>query len=198
MLIFHAPKLPQTCAEEPLVLNLANLSVFGVVFILQIAICVISLDVVARDVVRGLHLLVHPGNVVLGEMGGLEASENVDVPILQNAGCRVVSALVQLCPQLQPPITVNVVALDGPLGSLELIEFCKGLIASATNRVNVPIISLGICEISPARRHVLSLFQDIPSQNILVVLSRVGATDHEGAKPRIRDDCLISLGNHSR
>lgn len=100
MLILHAPELPQACAEEPLVLDLANLRVFGVVFILQITICVISFDVVARDIVRGFHLLVNAGDVVLGEMSGLESSEYINVPILQNTCCRVISTLVQLCPQL--------------------------------------------------------------------------------------------------
>ena len=131
-------------------------------------------------------------------MCGLEASENVDVPVLQDTRCRVVSALVQLCPQLQPPITVDVVALDGPLGSLELIKLRQGLISSATDCVNVPIVSLGISEVCPARRHVLALLQDIPSQNILIILSRVRPANHEGAKPRIRYDCLVSLGHHRR
>ena len=55
---------------------------FGVDFILQITICVVPFDVMACHIIRGLHLLVHPGYIVLGEMSGLEASKNVDVPIL--------------------------------------------------------------------------------------------------------------------
>lgn len=97
---------------------------FGVDFIFQITICVVPFDVMACHIIRGLHLLVHPGYIVLGEMSGLEASKNVDVPILQNTCCGVISPLVQLCPQLQPPITVNVIALDCPLGPLKLIKFC--------------------------------------------------------------------------
>lgn len=100
VLVFHAPKLPQTCAKKPLVLDLANPSMFGVVFILLITICVISFDVVAGDIVRGFHLLIYTSYVILGEMSGLEPSEYVNVPILQNTCCRVVSSLVQLCPQL--------------------------------------------------------------------------------------------------
>lgn len=148
-------------------LNLAHLRS---VLVLLIIVGIVHLNVIARHVVDGLEVSAHFHYHLLFEVLGLVSAKNINVAIVKHAGGGVVAALIQLGVQLEPPIFVDVVALHVPLRLLKLFKLDERLVAAAPDRVDVPVTSLRVGEVRPARVHELALFECCPPRNVLVIL----------------------------
>ena len=181
--------------RSPLVLYPVEL---GIIFIFQIEMSVIPLDVVALDIVSYFDLLVHSSQQrnILGKMRRLESAEDVDIPILEHASCSMVPTFPELRLELKPSVSIDVIPFHRPLAEFELFKLYEVLVSSTTNDVDEAVVALGVCKVRSTCVHKFSLLQHVLFENVFVILAGVGATHHIGSKSCMCDYCLIAFGLH--
>lgn len=151
------------CRLKSLVLLVLDLVQLCVIFIFEVEVSVILLDVVALHVVSDLNLLVHSSQQrdVLCKMSRLESPKDVDVPILEHASSGMVPTFPELCLELKPPVSINVIPFHRALAELELFKLYKVLASTATNDVDKAIVALSISKVRPTSVHEFSLLQHV-------------------------------------
>ena len=184
--------------EPPLLLALLYLTNFSGILVIDVQDGIVPLDVVALNVICLLYFFVHARQRhTFGEVRALEATKNVDVPVLQHASAGVVPALIELGLELQPPVFFDVIALHSPLAELEVFELEQIGIASTPNHIYKAIVSLCVSEVSSTGLHKLPFLEHVFLQNILVILFGIVAADNERPELDVRDYGFISLRLHS-
>lgn len=183
---------------ESLMLLVLYLVQLGIIFIFQIEVGVVPLDVVALHIISDFNLLLYSSEQrnILGEMCCLESTENVDIPILEHASCGMVPSFPELRLELKPSVSIDVVPLHRPLAEFELLKLHEVLVSSATNGVDEAVVALSICKVRPTCVHEFSLFQHVLFQDVFIILAGIGTTHHVGSKSCMRDYRLVAFGLH--
>jgi hypothetical protein len=157
--------------EPPLLLTLLYLTNFSCILVIDVQDGIVPLNVVALNVIRLLHFFVHARQRhTFGKVRALKPTKDVDVPVLQHASAGVVTALIELRLQLQPPVFFDIIALHSSLTEFEVFKLEQIGIASTPYHIYKAIISLCVSEVSSTGLHKLPFLEHIFLQNVLVIL----------------------------
>lgn len=179
-------------------LTLLYLTNFSCILVIDVQDGIVPLNVVALNIIRLLYFFVHARQRhTFGEVRALKPTKNVDVPVLQHASAGMVTALIELRLQLQPPVFFDVIALHSSLTELEVFKLEQISIASTPYHIYKAIVPLCVSEVSSTGLHKLPFLEHIFLQNILVILFGIIAADNECPEFDVRNYGFISLRLHS-
>ena len=178
-----------------LVLDFAK---FAQILVFNVILGVVHLDEIACDVLNLLNFATHAGDVTSRKASGLESPEDVNVSIFKHTRRCVVPSLVELRREFKPAVFFNVVALNGPLALLKVLELNLILVSSTSDGINIPLIPLGVGEVSAAVVHKFTGFEHFLLEHVLVVLGRVDASNQESSESFVSYYRSVPFGDERR